>query len=1432
MNITSQIGVILGLALGLAAPAGLHAATITKADNTNSLDQAVSWGGTAPGSGDVAQWSGAYSGGPATGVVTNSLYAVFLAGATPTWGGIKVGALTGSCLTQNPIFNNLTSVSNITAATEAVVNGFNVVTITCNASHRFENGQNITISGVTPAGYNGTYLIAGVPAATQFTYTNSVGGLGAGTAFGTAAANMYIGGTGTGNGQLTLGASGITLLSGAPGVVINTASNAFNGNQTWNLAPGTLVRFANNGSAASAKAISSGADGTIEITGGGVVSLNEGGSSGFTDAGGFTGFSGIWQVDSGTTLRGLRNGATAFGAGSITLNGGTLAVGGMSGDVGNWTWNTTINLNPGTTSYLAEQNVAGTGRSLLLTGAIGGSGNLVFTEPLVGATTFTSQDLGFVLSGSDTMSGTVTIGGPVENGVAGRLTYVRVGGNATGTATTLGAGANGSLGSATSVIDNGVLTFTLTGGYALPCALSGTGTLRIGSLNSVTGTGGYIGDAYQNITLTGANTYTGPTIINAGTLTLATGASLPNTASISITTNSVNAGAVINTFDVSALASGFTTAAGQSLNLNGGQLTGNFTFGAGSTNILAPGGSNTVGSLTVSGNLSLAGGTNIFVLDVNNSANDQISIGGNFSATGVTTLQFVPPGTGLNAGTYPLITAAGTLTATAANFKIAGLAAGARPQTFSIVVSGNTVQLVVVGSPGNLTWVGDGSANVWSTATTFSNWFNQVTTAKDIFVQNDLVTFDDSGSGTPAVNLTGVLKPGAVTVNTTHNYSFSGTGQLAGTAGLTVSGTGTLFINNSNSFTGPVLVNGGGIVALTNEAALGEPTNVTAQSLTLDNASALLVTNTQTFGANTNRGIIIGTGGGTFIVTNGATLTVSNVIGDLTGVSVLTKTGNGTLVLDGNNNYGGGTVVNGGTVVCGSSHGFGLSASWCPGLTIQSGVADINGQGNYNNTNLLLEPNLLFNKVFLTFDGSAGATMVLTDSVPGHAGFCLYGTSPVNQVITYNGGNNPGKATIAAGWYAVGTGAYPRTYQVQVDPSSATSVGVEFTAQMSYQGYEGKFATVQKTGTGTMEISAPNYFPGLQVSAGTLVVNNPYALGADRTPNYQGQGAGMTNLVTVDGGTIDLNGFSPAIEGLTDNGAGNGLILNNGATASTLTVGYSPSNSVAVTTYGSVLADGTHPISLVMNGLGMQTLTGVNTYSGSTTVSNGTLLVNAPGQIGLGAATNLVTVTGGTLGGSGTINAPVTVLAGGTLAPGAGAAAPATLTLTGNLTLAGTNVMNVNKDLATNDLVVLTTGTVNYGGVLAISTNQMVTTSLALGDSFQLFSAPAHAGNFSSISGSPGVGLGWSFNPANGMVTVVNGLASNPTNITVSVVGHTLTLSWPADHLGWRLQSQVNSLSTGLGTNWFDIAGSDAVTSTNLPIDPASPAVFYRLRNP
>ncbi len=60
--------------------------------------------------------------------------------------------------------------------------------------------------------------------------------------------------------------------------------------------------------------------------------------------------------------------------------------------------------------------------------------------------------------------------------------------------------------------------------------------------------------------------------------------------------------------------------------------------------------------------------------------------------------------------------------------------------------------------------------------------------------------------------------------------------------------------------------------------------------------------------------------------------------------------------------------------------------------------------------------------------------------------------------------------------------------------------------------------------------------------------------------------------------------------------------------------------------------------------------------------------------------------------------------------------------------------------------------------------------------------------------------------------------------------GGNLTLSWPAQHLGWILQAQTNTLSGG--TNWVDVLGTDLVTSTNLPINPANSAGFFRLRPP
>jgi hypothetical protein len=68
----------------------------------------------------------------------------------------------------------------------------------------------------------------------------------------------------------------------------------------------------------------------------------------------------------------------------------------------------------------------------------------------------------------------------------------------------------------------------------------------------------------------------------------------------------------------------------------------------------------------------------------------------------------------------------------------------------------------------------------------------------------------------------------------------------------------------------------------------------------------------------------------------------------------------------------------------------------------------------------------------------------------------------------------------------------------------------------------------------------------------------------------------------------------------------------------------------------------------------------------------------------------------------------------------------------------------------------------------------------------------------------------------------------NPTNITFSVSGGTLNLSWPASHTGWSLQAQTNSRSIGLSNNWTTL-GYEGTNEASLTINPASPTVFFRL---
>jgi hypothetical protein len=224
--------------------------------------------------------------------------------------------------------------------------------------------------------------------------------------------------------------------------------------------------------------------------------------------------------------------------------------------------------------------------------------------------------------------------------------------------------------------------------------------------------------------------------------------------------------------------------------------------------------------------------------------------------------------------------------------------------------------------------------------------------------------------------------------------------------------------------------------------------------------------------------------------------------------------------------------------------------------------------------------------------------------------------------------------------------------------------------------------------------------------------------------------------------------------------------------------------------------------------------------------------------------TSVTVLTNATLGGTNSIGGAVTVQAGGTLAPGIAALTTmwtntiGTLTVGGAVSVSGAVVININDGVSPkSDKLVAPSVTISSGATLTV--NNIGSTNLVAGDTFTLFSTPV-SGSFTTVTlpALPATNLAWTNKLAvNGSIGVVAVATVNtsPTNITFTVSsgspvssGNQLILSWPADHIGWHLQAQTNSLSTGLGTNWVTIPGTDTVGSYTNTINPANGCVFYR----
>jgi hypothetical protein len=77
-------------------------------------------------------------------------------------------------------------------------------------------------------------------------------------------------------------------------------------------------------------------------------------------------------------------------------------------------------------------------------------------------------------------------------------------------------------------------------------------------------------------------------------------------------------------------------------------------------------------------------------------------------------------------------------------------------------------------------------------------------------------------------------------------------------------------------------------------------------------------------------------------------------------------------------------------------------------------------------------------------------------------------------------------------------------------------------------------------------------------------------------------------------------------------------------------------------------------------------------------------------------------------------------------------------------------------------------------------------------------------------------------------------VSTAPVTLNPVIASNQLVFSWPANHIGWRLEMQANSFGVGLGTNtnWITVAGSDSTNQVSMPIAATNGSAFFRLKYP
>jgi fibronectin-binding autotransporter adhesin len=441
-----------------------------------------------------------------------------------------------------------------------------------------------------------------------------------------------------------------------------------------------------------------------------------------------------------------------------------------TGSVRSLTWNGTDQASWNTSSLDWKTNGVNTsfniGDSVRFDDSLAGSPNVNLQVPVAFAAMVVSNTTtSYVLTGTGKLTGTNGVmkqaAGSlvIDNSLANDYTGGTIING--GTVQVGNSDANGSLGGGV-ITNNAALVFNRTDFPALT--------------NNVIGIGSVTQNGSGTLVLSGTSSYTGPTLVNSGTL-------------------AVNG----------SLSSPITTAASTTLSGNGSDTAGVDVAGA-----LLPGDAGVPGTLT-SGNATLENGaTATFDIGpantVGGGVNDLLQVNGNLTLNNNTlTLNFlsIPQG----GVPYRLVNYTGTRTG---NFNPSVSIAGSpgRPTATLDTSVPNQINVTFTGFA-ILVWSGFGSE--WDAGLSQS-WSNATTTLNpDFFYNGDSVVFDDTAVGANVDIAAGItVMPTAITNNSTNNqFVISGGGGIGGPTAFVKDGDSTLTLSTSNSYTGPTIIERG-----------------------------------------------------------------------------------------------------------------------------------------------------------------------------------------------------------------------------------------------------------------------------------------------------------------------------------------------------------------------------------------------------------------------------------------------------------------------------------------------------------------------------------------------------------------------------------------------------------------------------------------------